>query len=387
MRPNVVASEQPRSGPFRTAVLVALLALGVLFSGAGGLSLGSLFRASAAPPTVLQSTPPAAPTSISASAGVSGLSVADVAATGNPATVTITNLQAGGGFFGPGDSDESDEAQPAGVGSGVIIDDQGHILTNWHVVAGATEIEVQFFDGTTAVAEVVGTDQFQDIGIVKLDLTSGVTLPAVATLGDSDTVRAGDPVVAIGSALGEFTNTVTDGIIGAVDRSLDTYEGYRLPNLLQHDAPISPGNSGGPLFNLAGEVIGINVAKVDGAMMGGPQASGLGFAITSNAAKELATQIIATGRALRPFLGITSEPYEDGQVVAEVQAGTPAAEAGIQIGDVIAAINDDDVDSRNPLLNLLFEYQPGERVTLTIDRDGTTEQVDVVLAERPADTQ
>jgi len=383
MHPNVAPSEQPRSGLFRTAILVALLAFGVLFSGAGGLSLGHLFGASAAPAAVQQSTPPAAPTSISASAGVSGLSVADVAAKGNPATVTITVLQAGGGFFGSG---SSDEVQPAGVGSGVIIDDEGHILTNWHVIAGATEIEVQFFDGTTAPAEVVGGDQFQDVAIVKLNLTNGVTVPAVATLGDSDTVRAGDPVVAIGSALGEFTNTVTDGIIGAVDRSLENGS-YRLPNLLQHDAPISPGNSGGPLFNLAGEVIGINVAKVDGAMMGGPQASGLGFAITINAAKELATQIIDTGRALRPYLGIQSEPFGGGQVVAEVEPGTPAAEAGLQVGDVITAINDDAVDSRNPLINLLFEHQPGERVTLTIDRDGTTEQVDVVLAERPADTQ
>ena len=386
MLPNASSPGQRRPGPFRGAMLVALLALGVLLSGAGGLSLRSLFGAIAAPATAQQEqgTPPPSPTSVSASAGVSGLSVADVAAKGNPATVTITNLQAGGGFVFPGRSEGADEAQPAGVGSGVIIDAEGHILTNYHVVAGATDLEVQFFDGTTAEAEVVGGDQFQDIAVVKL--ATGTTVPAVATLGDSDTVRAGDPVVAIGSALGEFTNTVTDGIVGAVDRSLDGGS-YRLPNLLQHDAPISPGNSGGPLFNLAGEVIGINVAKVEGAMMGGPQATGLGFAIESNVAKELATQIIETGRVLRPYLGIESEPFGNGQVIADVEANTPAAEAGLQVGDVITAVNGEEVDSRNPLINLLFEHQPGEQVTLTLDCDGTTEQVDVVLAERPADTQ
>ena len=306
------------------------------------------------------------------------LSVADVAERANPAVVTITNLQNG---FG------ADEALPFGAGSGFIIDAEGHVVTNNHVVDDADELTVQFFDGTTVPATVVGRDELQDVAVLQLDLSGGEEVPGILAFGDSETVRAGDQVVSIGSSLGEFTNTVTDGTVGAVDRSLGG-----LPNLIQHDVPIWRGNSGGPLLNLRGEVIGVNVAGIGGERDRGDFQDALpaqiAFAIESNAVREVAEELIANGVVERPYLGISGEATEEGQLVLEVVAGGPADEAGIEEGDVITAINGQAIDGRdNSLLDLLLELEPGETATLTVDRDGAEQEVEVVLGLRPEETQ
>ncbi|MDP9365075.1 MAG: S1C family serine protease [Chloroflexota bacterium] len=301
------------------------------------------------------------------------LSVADVAEQTNPAVVTITSESEG---FGA-------QQVPVGAGSGFIVDAEGRVVTNEHVVDGADELSVEFFDGTTVPATVVGRDEIQDIAVVQLDLSGGQEVPGTVAFGDSDAVRPGDRVVAIGSSLGEFTNTVSDGTVGAVGRELANFQ-----NLIQHDAEIYPGNSGGPLLNLAGEVVGVNVAGVGGGDSPIDVAPArLGFALAANDVREVVDQLVATGEVVRPYLGIVGDPTDDGQVVVEVEGGTPAAEAGLEAGDVITAIDGQALDGQTSFLDLLLERAPGDTVALTIERDGAEQEIEVVLAERPADLQ
>jgi len=326
--------------------------------------------------------------------GEQTFSVADVAAKANNAVVTIytytsaspSQSQQSGGLPLPGNSNGNQDngtPQELGAGSGWIYDSEGHVVTNNHVVAGADTFVVQFADGTKADATLVGTDPFQDVAVLKL--ADGTTIPEVATVGDSSAMRAGDPVVAIGSPLGEFTNTVSEGIIGGLDRSLDTGAGYSLHNLIQHDAPISPGNSGGPLLNMQGQVIGMNVAKVDYQQANGASATGLGFAIDGNTVKQIADQIIATnGNVKYPYLGIASQETPDGQQVVQVQDGSPAAKAGLQPGDIITAVDGTTLDADHLLQDELFKHQVGDTVKLTIARDGQTMTITATLGERPS---
>jgi len=296
-----------------------------------------------------------------------GTSLADVVAQAGEAVVTVVNEQQSGGFFGSSDLETA--------GTGFIIDDQGHVITNNHVVAGSQEITVIFADGTEQKATLLGADSFADLAVVKID----GPVPATLSFGDSDTLRPGDRVVAIGSALGDFTNTVTEGIISALNRSLQTPDGYNMENMLQHDAPINPGNSGGPLLSLTGDVVGVNTAVVRQAEPG-VTAEGLGFAIPSNAVQDITKQIITNGKVVRPYLGVNYEtltpraatannlPIDHGVVVTNVQAGSPAALAGIQRSDVITKINDQEIDSDNPLMNVLFHFKVGDQVDVEVYR-------------------
>lgn len=300
------------------------------------------------------------------------LSVADVAERANPAVVTITNSSAELGA----------QEVPSGVGSGFIIDAEGHVVTNEHVVSGADELTVQFLDGTSVPATVVGGDELQDIAVLQLDLSDGEEVPGTVAFGDSDAVRPGERVVAIGSTLGEFTNTVSDGTVGAIDRELGSTS-----NLIQHDAEIYPGNSGGPLLNLAGEVVGVNFAGVGGGSPIDVAPARIGFAIAANEVRDIVDQLIANGEIVRPYLGITGESTDAGQQVIEVQSGTPAEEAGLESGDLITAIDDQPLDGQTSFLDLLLERAPGDTVSLTVERDGDEREIEVVLAERPDDLQ
>jgi len=195
-------------------------------------------------------------------------------------------------------------------------------------------------------------------------------------------------VIAIGSPYGEYANTVTAGIVNATGRSLDTGEGYVLPNLIQHDAEIYPGDSGGPLFNDAGEVVGMNVAKAVNPTMGSEQEqTNIGFAIESNSVKALVDEIIATGKVARGYLGIRSQLTVNGPVVQSVEADSPADAAGLQTGDVITEIDGQSVNEEHPFINaLIFGHKPGDSVELGVDRDGQNLTIAVTLGERPADT-
>ncbi len=306
--------------------------------------------------------------------------VTTIAAEVNPAVVTVKNLQEiPAPFGGP------NEPQAVGIGSDFILDTAGHVVTNSHVIEGAEALSVQFSDGTTVDATLIGRDAFQDVAVLQIDMGDTAEVPGVVTLGESNTVEFGDTVVAIGTALGEYPNTVTTGSVEIVDRALDTGNGYELANLIQHDAELWPGNSGGPLIDLGGEVIGMNVA---GSNASGRSAtrSQMGFAIDMDAVLDITEQLIANGEVARPFLGIESALAASGQRVTVVVDGGPAAEAGIEVADVITAVDGQKVDTAHPLLNVLFEHDPGETVTLTVERDGEQQTLDVVLDERPVET-
>ncbi|MDP9355837.1 MAG: S1C family serine protease, partial [Chloroflexota bacterium] len=255
--------------------------------------------------------------------------VTTIAAEVNPAVVTVKNLrEISAPFGGP------NEPQAVGIGSGFILDTAGHVVTNNHVIEGAEALSVQFSDGTTVDATLIGRDAFQDVAVLQIDMADTAEVPGVVTLGESNTVEFGDTVVAIGTALGEYPNTVTTGSVEIVDRALDTGNGYKLANLIQHDAELWPGNSGGPLINLEGEVIGMNVAGSN-ASGRGAAGSQMGFAIDMDAVLDITEQLIANGEVARPFLGIESALAASGQRVTVVVDGGPAAEAGIEVADVI----------------------------------------------------
>jgi len=299
-----------------------------------------------------------------------------------PAVVTVVGTIPGQAtFFGPtGDQTVS--------GSGFFITDQGYILTNNHVVEGTKEVNIILSDGTQEKASIVGTDQYSDIAVLKTDRKA----PAVVTLGNSDVLDPGESVIAIGSPLGDFKNTVTVGVVSATGRAIDTGQGYQIENLIQTDAAINHGNSGGPLVDLAGEVIGINTLIVRNTGSG-DVAEGLGFAIPINTAQAVAQQIIRQGYFARPLLGISYQsispqiastynlPVQWGVYVTEVGSGTPADKAGLQKGDIITRIGDVTLDETHSFVNALFLYKPGDQIKVEYNRNSQTLQAQVTLGE------
>ncbi|HEX5164481.1 MAG TPA: trypsin-like peptidase domain-containing protein, partial [Thermomicrobiales bacterium] len=293
----------------------------------------------------------------------------------NPAVVTVINKQLFEGFFSAGA-----DLLPVGSGTGFIVSDDGYIVTNNHVVEGSSAIDVIFQDGTTIEAHLVGTDPFTDIAVVKIE--GGV--PATVPLGSTANLRPGDTVVAIGSALGSYTNTVTTGVVSGLGRRLEVATGVSSENLIQHDAPINPGNSGGPLFNLSGEVIGVNTYAIHQAA-DGRYADGLGFAITSETVQQIMTILIAEGKVSRPYFGISyvelnplvaaasGLPVEQGILVTNVPSGGPAREVGIVEGDIITAINGQQIDREHPFVNLLYQLHAGDTIDVEVYRRTTDE--------------
>lgn len=325
---------------------------------------------------------------VATSAGKTYDNIADMVEDVNKAVVTVINKQTFAGF-----GQTTSELQPAGSGTGFIVSTDGYVITNNHVVEGSDSLSVIFLDGTEIPATLVGADAISDLAVIKIQ----DPVPATVSLGDSSTLRVGEEVVAIGSALGEYTNTVTQGIVSGLGRSLDSQTGAGMENMIQHDAPINPGNSGGPLLNMQGQVVGVNTAVVRQAEPG-VTAEGLGFAIPSNTVKDIARQLIDNGKIDRAFLGISYQlinpqlaaaqnlPVDHGAYVADLVAGGPAATAGVQVGDIITAIDGQDIGQTTSLQDLLFQHKPGDTIELTIARgdSGQTMSVKVTLGTRPA---
>jgi serine protease Do len=309
-------------------------------------------------------------------------SIVDAVKLVGPAVVTVTGTIPGQmTFFG-----QSSSATVSG--SGIFISDQGYILTNNHVIEGAQDIQVILSGGEQFPATLVGTDPYSDIAILK----TNDKVPAVAILGNSDLLSPGESVIAIGSPLGEFVNTVTVGVVSATGRSIDTGNGYQIENLIQTDAAINQGNSGGPLVNLAGEVIGINTLIVRDSNSG-TVAEGLGFAIPINTAQAVATQIIQFGHLSRPYIGITFQPVTPdvamayhlpaqwGVYITRVASNSPASDAGLKVGDIITGIDSISLDESHSYLNILYTHKPGDKVTLEVTRDNQNIQIQVTLGE------
>jgi serine protease Do len=303
-----------------------------------------------------------------------------------PAVVTVVGTIPGQATFFGQTAD-----QPIS-GSGVIISDQGYILTNNHVVESTIDVSVVLADGEELPAEIVGTDAFSDVAVLKVN----GKLPAVAPLGNSDALKPGETVIAIGSPLGDFKNTVTVGVISATGRSIDISENYQMEGLLQTDAAINQGNSGGPLVNLAGEVIGINALIVRGAGYGSAVAEGLGFAIPSNTVQAISQQLIEQGYVSYPYLGvrwqwITSNisqryglPVESGAYISSVESGSPADKAGLKEGDIVTRIGGTLLDADHPFINALYGFSAGENTTIEVVRGQQTLELQVTFGEQSA---
>ena len=271
-----------------------------------------------------------------------------------------------------------------GQASGVIIDSTGYIVTNNHVIDGAAKVQVTLKDGRTFVGEVVGTDPATDVALVRVD---GVNLP-VANLGDSESLKAGQIVLAIGNALGlPGGPTVSMGVIGALGRPLPGTD-FVLEGFIQTDAAINPGNSGGPLADLSGNVIGINTAMI-------PFAQGVGFAIPTHTVNRVVEQIIRHGRVVRPFLGISGVdmnpaiarrfnlPVDSGVLLADVGRDTPAYEGGLRSGDIIFRVGDQEVKQMRDLVLSLSGVSVGNVLRIRFVRGGREYDTSVRLVESP----
>jgi putative serine protease PepD len=292
--------------------------------------------------------------------------------------------------------------QGQALGSGFVIDSAGHIVTNDHVVAGASSISVEFADGATYDAELVGADPSTDVAVVKVDAPSSELTPL--QLGDSSAVQVGDEVVAIGSPLG-LDETVTSGIVSALNRTITSPSNFAINDAIQTDAAINHGNSGGPLLDLQGQVIGIN-SQIESDSGGN---DGIGFAVPSNTVKSVVSQLLATGKVEHAYLGVGIATITDalasqlglpaGVEVTQVTPGGPAADAGLKGadattvvggqefptgGDVITAVDGKNVSTSEELQSVIGAMKPGDSASITYSRDGSEHTVQVTLGTRPS---
>jgi len=303
-----------------------------------------------------------------------------------PSVVSIVTTEAGAQLYGSGEI-----AEQEGAGTGIIVSSDGYILTNKHVISDAKAMKVILSDGTTHEnVKLVGTDPLNDVAFLKVD---GVTNLPAAQLGDSSSVRIGQQVVAIGNSLGQYQNTVTSGIISGIGRPISAQTGDTIENLtdlLQTDAAINLGNSGGPLLNLSGQVIGINTAIVQ-------DAQGIGFAIPINTTKGIMKGVLAGKGVSRAYLGvnfvtITADvakyynlgvkqgAYVHSERGTAVQSGSPADKAGIKDGDIITKVGGVAVGTGGSVSSLVAEYVPGDTIEVTVLRGGQTITLQVTLA-------
>ena len=359
-------------------------------------------------PLIIVVTPTPLPEEIVVEADAEEQLIINLYARVSPSVVNINVI--GEGFSHPEvpgfpESPFPEEFFQRGLGSGFVIDTDGHIVTNNHVVEGARRIQVRFSDDTEADAEVVGTDPHTDLAVIGVDVPEAMLHPV--ELGESDTLRVGQRAIAIGNPFG-FERTITTGIISAVGRVLQQSSGFSLPNLIQTDAAINPGNSGGPLLDSRGKVIGVNtIIFTDSGF-----SSGVGLAVPVNTVKRVVPELIENGHFAHPWLGIRGYsintelaetldlPVDSGVLVAEIIRDGPSAQVGLRGGerevlvegfiepinaggDIIVAINDREIRSMDDLITYLESTVIGQEVELTILRGGDEKRLIVELDERP----
>jgi len=270
-------------------------------------------------------------------------------------------------------------AASQGQGSGFVYDGNGHIVTNAHVVEGASSVSVKFWNGKSYTAQVVGIDASTDLAVLKVNAPVSEVFPL--SLGDSSKLAVGDSVVAIGSPFG-LEGTVTSGIVSALHREMTSPNHFAIDNSIQTDAAINHGNSGGPLLNSQGKVVGVT-SQIE-SNSGGNE--GVGFAIPSNTVSSIAAQLISNGKAEHAFLGVVlrDSSSQTGAAISQVRAGTPAAQANLRAGDVVTAAAGKPIASASELRAVINAHRPGDAISVTYTRGGQSHAVKVTLAARPA---
>jgi putative serine protease PepD len=315
----------------------------------------------------------------------SGLSVNDIYKMDSPGVVDITSTStqqgSNNGFFSTPSQTSQDE------GAGVVYNKQGDILTDEHVVADASKVVVNFQDGVTAPAKVLGTDPSTDVAVLKVDVRSSELHPI--PFADSNDAQVGDPVVAIGSPFG-LPETTTAGIVSAVGRSITAPNNYTIPGAIQTDAAINPGNSGGPLLDGAGQVIGLN----DQIQTSSGDSAGVGFATPANADVQVATTIISGKQVEHPYVGVCLNQSGAAEIASAggtdcptgpIVAGSPGAKAGLVAGDTITKVDGRTVPNSDAFIATISGYKPGNTVTLTVVTPShQTKNIKVTLGSRPA---
>jgi S1-C subfamily serine protease len=379
--------------------LVAAAALG------GGLAVGAVALLGGLDDggtTVVTETAPTTPTTEAAPAQpTDALTVNEIYERAAPGVVQITAVTR--------TADTSSGGVPSGLGSGFVVDKAGHIVTNYHVVEGGDRLTVSFSNRDTVDAEIVGIDPSTDLALLEVETTSSALTPL--TLGDSDRVEVGDQVVAIGNPFG-LDRTATAGIVSALQRFITAPNQFTIDHVIQTDAPINQGNSGGPLLNDRGAVIGVNTQIKTGADSTGNV--GIGFAVPSNTVKDVVAQILRTGRVEHAWLGIRGHPVndeladtfnlpvEEGILVESVTAGSGAAKAGLEAGesevvfagetyvlggDIIISANGKKISEVEEIRDVIAAHTPGQKIKLGIFRDETKSSVTVTLGRQPSSPQ
>jgi len=372
-----------RSGSSPLGLLVVMLAIALLAGGAGGYIAGSR-----APRLVSGLGTPSSSGTGRGDRVVTDESVAMIEAAKrvDPAVVTITST---GGAVSPV-ATGTPAPQSEALGTGIIFDSDGHVLTNYHVVAGGTVFTVLFATAKQPVtAKLVGRDALNDLAVLKVD----GRLPGIAQFGNSRDLQPGQRVMAIGSALGDFKNTVTSGVISALHRTLSGRS--EMDDMIQTDAAINHGNSGGPLVNLGGEVVGVNTAIASRDPSSGDVAQGIGFAIPIDRARDVVAELLTKGSVSHPYLGITyngidaqlqarkSLAADHGALVTDIKSGSPSDRGGLHVDDIIVSIDGVEIDPDNTLFAVLSKHKVGDRVKLAILRHAKKMSVEVTLGQRP----
>ena len=376
-----------KSGAGKAVALVLVCALVSGCMGVGGAFLGSSLVRQGQPETVLSDGVSTVmkgvrETSVLQIQQIDSSktpSAAEVYAANVNSTVGIVTSAVTTNFWGQ-------RTTSAAAGSGFLFTDDGYILTNYHVVQGADSVTVSTYDGTKYDAKIIGFDESNDVAVLKID-AEGLT-PVV--IGNSDQLNVGDSVVAIGNPLGELTFSLTSGTVSALDREVTMSSGISM-ELIQTDCAINSGNSGGALFNMHGEVVGITNAKYSGSSGSGASIDNIAFAIPINDVYSIVTSIIEKGYIEKPYIGVSVLDVSDetqkyglpgGASVQSVTKDSPAEEAGLQVNDIITKVNDTEITSSNDLVKLVRASNPGDTLTVTVYRQGETLELTITVGRQ-----